>query len=222
MVDVRELVVRINAVDSATKVVEHITSLINEGNKSSLALKIDEAAINSVKSTIDDLYSSIKAPINIAADTTSADSTIGNFASNAESIVNDTSAFIQESVTSAFDGIVVSDNISSGVEDQLNVVDQSLVQTTTLTETLSAAWSGIGDAAGGAKDTINGMVDSINMASVAIGAVVGLGANRVFQDARLEDAIDEQFRGAQNLEVRKFVDDNSVLMVGDEIKRVLG
>ena len=101
MVDVRELVVRINAVDSATKVVEHITSLINEGNKSSLALKIDDSAINSVKSTIDDLYSSIKAPINIAADTTSADSTIGNFASNAESIVNDTSAFIQESVTSA-------------------------------------------------------------------------------------------------------------------------
>ena len=96
-----------------------------------------------------------------------------------------------------------------------------MVQTTTLTETLSAAWSGIGAAASGAKDTINGMVDSINMASVAIGAVIGLGANRVFQDARLEDAIDEQFRGAQNLEVRKFVDDNSVLMVGDEIKRVL-
>lgn len=178
MVDVRELVVRISAVDTATPAIRQINNAISRIN--------DDINIQ-IKSTVSPVENSLSA----------VESSISD--------VNDTIAETTESFTDFESSI--EDN-TKNINNDINTVSNTLTNLETTANTVSSTVSGIFEAVGGAAramgEEINNAINGIKAGNVAVGVATTLVSQQAFRDVMSDEALAEQLTSDQYQQAMKW------------------
>lgn len=185
MVDVRELVVRISAIDQATSVLQRLNNVItrttdtidiniNAGNSfSSIQRSVDDA-FTGVADTIDSVNDSVYGVID----------TVDELSTTATDSINQINEPINDVNTSFNSMAETASNVASGIA-----------------EAMSRAASSVK----GVADSINSAIDNIKVGQMAFGAVISVGTHQVFKDVWDDIALTEQYSGEMLYKVQQWV-----------------
>jgi hypothetical protein len=124
---------------------------------------------------------------------------------------------VVDSVTQPFEGSVTFDttdvtNAQTAISDLWREEETAAESSSKLTD----IWNGLKDAASGISNSVNGAIDSIKASQLAIGAVVGLGANEAFKVQSIDDAVAEMFKGGEQAGIQKWLASRPPYIAYDE------
>ncbi len=191
MVDVRELLIHIDATDDASNVMDAVEQLRSTINGSTAEINISATGFSAAQQAYDDVAKAMSTPIQAAVQ------------------------FDTSTVNTAINDTLRSSNLLGG---SMTAITSGVTQATSASEKLKGVWAAVSEAGSGVKNTMNGITDSINSATLAIGAIVAMGANQAFKAVELDDAIKEQFKNDDYMKVEEYIGNKPKYISEDEIQ----
>lgn len=194
------MLVRISAVDTATAVVNSVQRLAS--SNPIMTLKTDITSLVNAQKTVEGVVKSVPKSVNtsVVVDTSAAERAIKD---------------VTNSVNTA------TGNLSSRTTSDMGKMSSALDQATSRSDKLKGAWSAITQVGSGMSNTINGVTDSINTATLAIGAITAIGTNQVFRASSLAESLGENYRGEELFRVQEYIKNKPEYVSEDALIRGL-